>query len=339
MRIGVLGAGSIGCYVGAHLIQAGHEVVLIGRDRLRAAVAADGLHISTTGAKDFHLPAARVRVATSVAAAADCELILVTVKSADTAAAAGALAALPHPGRSIVSLQNGLHNAAVLRTQLPGDQVLAAMVPWNVVWREPAHFHRGTSGVILLEAAGPVADRVVAVLRAAGLATRTHAQLANVLWGKLLLNLNNPINALCGLPLRQQLAERGYRLILSALMREALALMAAAGIRPAKAAALPPRWLPTLLRMPDAIFLRLASAMLKLDPQARSSMAEDMDRGRATEIDYINGEVVRLAASIQRTAPLNAALVALVHAAEATHHSPRLSANALAQALGLRGDC
>jgi 2-dehydropantoate 2-reductase len=177
------------------------------------------------------------------------------------------------------------------------------------------------------------------VLQSAGLATRSNAQLANVLWGKLLLNLNNPINALSGLPLRQQLAERGYRLILAALMREALALMAAAGIRPAKAAALPPRWLPTLLRMPDAIFLRLASAMLKLDPQARSSMAEDMDRGRATEIDYINGEVVRLAASIQRTAPLNAALVALVHAAEATHHSPRLSANALAQALGLRGDC
>lgn len=336
MRIAVLGAGSIGCYVAAHLIRAGHEVVLIGRERLRAAVATHGLHISTTGGDDFHLPARRVRVVTDVAAVGACELILVTVKSADTSAAARALAALPDSARCIVSLQNGLGNAGVLRAQLPNGQVLAAMVPWNVVWSEAAHFHRGSDGEIMVEANRPTADRVVATLQAAGLNSRTHAHIANVLWGKLLLNLNNPINALSGLPLRQQLAERGYRLILAALMGEALALMAAAGIHPAKAAALPPHWMPTMLRLPDAIFLRLASKMLKLDPLARSSMAEDIERGRATEIEYINGEVVRLAASINRSAPLNAMIVALVHAAESASPSPRMSAKALAQALDLR---
>ena len=316
MRIAILGAGSIGCYLGAHLIRAGQDLVLIGRERLRAEVATHGLSVSEADGQGFRLAPEQVSVYTEVEALAGCALILVTVKSADTKAAALAIAAHAPAQAVVVSFQNGLHNASVLRSALPGRRVLAGMVPWNVVWGADAHFHRGTSGELMIEAIAPTADAVCELLAAAGLATRTSANFVGVQWGKLLLNLNNPLNALSGLPLRQQLAERGWRLILAALMREALMVMRAAGIRPQRAAALPPAWLPGVLGLPDALFLRLASSMLRLDPKARSSMAEDLERGRATEVDYINGEVLRLAAASGVTAPLNEALVALVHQAE-----------------------
>ncbi|MGD9582056.1 MAG: 2-dehydropantoate 2-reductase [Lysobacterales bacterium] len=335
MRIAVLGAGSIGGFIGARLIHAGQQVVLIGRERLRAEVAAHGLTVSDADGEDFRLAPEQVRVSTAVADLAGCGLILVTVKSADTDAAAAAIAAHAEPQAIVVSLQNGLHNAELLRRRLPTQTVLAGMVPWNVVWTERGRFHRGTRGELMVEPIAPAAGIVCAALGAAGLAIRAPGNFHAAQWGKLLLNLNNPLNALSGLPLRQQLSQRAWRRILAVLMREALAVMRAAGIRPARAAALPPTWLPALLGLPDAIFLRLASSMLKLDPKARSSMADDLDRGRPTEIDYINGEVLRLAAAAGVAAPINTALVALVHQAERQPPaSVRYSAAELARAIG-----
>jgi len=93
-------------------------------------------------------------------------------------------------------------------------------------------------------------------------------------------------------------------------------LLAAAGISVARLTPLPPTWIPSVLRLPDALFTRLAGRMLAIDPQARSSMWEDLEAGRATEVDYLNGEIVALATRLGRSAPVNARLVDLVHAAE-----------------------
>lgn len=314
MRVGIFGAGSIGCYIGACLIRGGVDVLLVGRERLRDEVAAHGMRVTDADGASFQLQPGQVPVAVTSDALADCDLILVTVKSADTPSAAAAIAKLPtRPGRCVVSFQNGIRNAEQLRQALKHVTVVAGMVPWNVVWNADAHFHRGTSGELMLAADGAAADAVAALLNAAQLRTLLRRDLLAVLWGKLLLNLNNPINALSGMPLRQQLATRGYRRLLAALMREALQVMRHAGVRPAKAAKLTPGLVPWVLDLPDAVFLRVASSMLKLDPQARSSMWEDLQRGRLTEIDYINGEVVRLAAESGTSAPLNQALVELVH--------------------------
>ncbi len=316
IAVGILGAGSIGCFLGAHLIRAGIPTLMIARQRLHEEVAAHGLHVSGSKHGSFDLPADRVRIATDPAELADCDVILVTVKSADTGQAALAIASLPNrPGRVVVSFQNGVRNAELLRQRLPAVQVIAGMVPWNVVWKAGAVFHRGSAGELMI-AQGKESARVSNMLGDAGLETLLHRNLPGVLWGKLLLNLNNPINALSGLPLRDQLARRGYRRILAGMMREALQIMRAAAVKPVKAARLAPRLVPWVLDLPDAVFLRVASSMLKIDPQARSSMWEDLQRGRATEIDYINGEVVRLAESIGRDAPGNRAMVELVHKIE-----------------------
>ena len=152
-------------------------------------------------------------------------------------------------------------------------------------------------------------------------------------WGKLLLNLNNPVNALSGLPLRDELMQRGYRRCFAALIDETLGVLRTGGIVPAQVAAVPARRLPGLLRLPDWLFRIVAARMLRIDAKARSSMADDLALGRRTEIDALSGEVVRLAQELGLSAPRNARMVALL---EAWPQPPkRWTARELQDSLGL----
>jgi 2-dehydropantoate 2-reductase len=153
---------------------------------------------------------------------------------------------------------------------------------------------------------------------AAGLPLTQHDEILPIQWAKLLLNLNNPVNALSDLPLRDELAQRAYRRCLAAAQTETLSLLKVAGITPAQVTGVPAHRLPSLLSLPNFIFKRLASKMLAIDPHARTSMWEDLQAGRRTEIDYLNGEVVRLAESLGRQAPINTKLIDLIRKAEST---------------------
>ncbi|WP_420427920.1 2-dehydropantoate 2-reductase [Algiphilus sp.] len=313
--IGIFGAGSIGCYIGGRLIAAGENVRLIGRARMGEVIATHGLHISDWQGFDHQLSAAQVAFFSEADALNASALVLVAVKSADTEAAGRALAPVLAPGTVVLSLQNGVNNAARLQEWLPQQRVLAGMVPFNVVQHGPGHFHHGSEGALEAEA-DEVLRPWLRTFAAAGLPIQLREDMASVLWAKLLLNLNNPINALAGVPLKEELSQRAFRRCIALAQREALALYAAADIRPARLTPVPPRWLPRLLDVPDAIFQRLGQRMLRIDPLARSSMWEDLERGRRTEIDWINGELLRLAEGLGRTAPVNARLVALVREAE-----------------------
>jgi len=313
--IAIFGAGSIGAFVGGALMAGGADVVLIGRARVGERIARHGLAISDMDGRRLEVSAERVRYSEDPAALAGAGLVLVTVKSADTAAAAQALAAHASDDAVVVSLQNGIGNADVLRRALPGRQVLAGMVPFNVVQTGDGRFHRGTEGSLMVEAS-PALAPWLAAFEAAGLPLLQRADFVSVQWGKLLLNLNNGINALSGLPLKAQLSQRSYRRCLALLMDEALGVLRAAGIAPAQVAKVAPARLPKLLRLPDWLYKRLASASLRIDPEARSSMWEDLQAGRRTEIDYLNGAVVALAGSVGMDAPANRKIVDLVHAME-----------------------
>jgi 2-dehydropantoate 2-reductase len=212
-------------------------------------------------------------------------------------------------------LQNGLGNVAVLRAALPEATVVAGMVPFNVVGPGPGRLHRATEGG-LMAASDPAMEPWLEVFAKAGLPIVLRDDFVAVQWGKLLLNLNNAVNALSGIPLRAELSQRAYRRCLALLVAEALAVLRKADLTPAKASKVPPAALPFLLRVPDAVFTRAAGAMLRIDPEARSSMWEDLAAGRPTEVDHLNGAVVSLAASVGAKAPVNQAIVDLVHAAE-----------------------
>ena len=331
MKIAIFGAGSIGAYVGGALLASGADVVLIGRARMQDSVARHGLTLTDLNGRRCQLTPDQVPYTQDPAALATADLILVTVKSADTPVAAQAIRTHARPTATVLSLQNGIGNADTLREALPGWTVLAGMVPFNVVQLPGGCLHRGTEGEMAVEASIALTPWHAA-FRAAHVPLLAHVDFAAVQWGKLLLNLNNPVNALSSLPLKTELSQRAYRRCLALLIDEARAVLRAAGIRPAKVARVGPSLLPTLLRLPDALFTRVAAAMLRIDPQARSSMWEDLQAGRRTEVDYLNGAVVTLALSLGLSAPANQRMVALVRAAEAGTQ-PALNGVALWQAL------
>jgi 2-dehydropantoate 2-reductase len=314
-RIAIFGAGSIGAYVGGALIAAGAEVILIGRARMRERIALHGMTVSDMDGRNTRLPADRVRYSEDPAAVAGAALVLVAVKSADTESAAQSLALHAAPDALIVSLQNGIGNADVLRRALPGRAVLAGMVPFNVVQLPECRFHRGTEGSLMV-AASPALAPWLPVFEAAGLPLLQRSDFVAVQWGKLLLNLNNPVNALSGIPLKAQLSDRDYRRCLALLQDEALQALKASGIVPAQVGKVPLSRMPRLMRLPNWLFTRVAAAALRISPEARSSMWEDLEAGRRTEIDYLNGAVVALAERAGLDAPANRRIVALMHAAE-----------------------
>ena len=310
----VAGAGSIGCFVGGMLAAAGYRVALLARPRVIAEIESNGLRLTSFEGVERQIAARQLTLSQDPAIFSDAGAVLVTVKSADTPDIADLIARHAPPDAVIVSLQNGVGNVSVLRWRLPGRRVLAGMVPFNVIAMGEGRFHRATSGDIVIEQddAGTAAR-----LSVPGLAMRASANIEGVQWGKLLLNLNNALNALADLPLRRQLAQREWRALFADQIAEALTAMRAEGIAPMSPTPIPVGLMPHLLRLPDAMFEMLLGRTMKIDPEARSSMWEDLQRGRRTEIDYLQGVITAIAARRGLQVPLSIRIVALIREAEA----------------------
>ncbi len=337
LKIGVMGAGAIGCYVGGRLAADGCDVVFVGRARIREELERNGLSL-TDVAKDIpsaFVSGARLRVVTEPEALADCNVVLVCVKSAQSRASGEALSSVLANTAVVVSLQNGLGNGKALSEHLGHRTVLGGIVGFNVVSKGHGVFRRATTGPIVIEAAAePHLLELVAALRRVGFQVDVPDDIRPQQWSKLVMNLNNAVSALTDAPTQRLVFEAGYRKILVAIMSEALGIMRAAGVPLAKVGPLPAQLFPWMLRLPTSLVRAVARLQVEIDPEARSSMWEDLSRGRMTEVEYLNGEIVRLAASCGQRAPLNEKIVALVHQAEkAASGSPKMTASELWRAL------
>jgi 2-dehydropantoate 2-reductase len=308
-----MGAGAVGCWIGGCLAAAGVPVTFVGRPRVLDALRQHGLTLTDLDGGTRAVSAGQLDLQPAPPAGSQVALVLLCVKSGATASAAAELARALPAGTLVVSMQNGISNAALAQAHALPLTVRAGMVPFNVVELGPGRYHRATSGTLAAQD-HPTLRVWQSLFEVAGVPLTLHIDLAPLQWGKLLLNLNNPVNALSGLPLRAQLLDRDHRACMAALVAEALAALKAAGITPAKLTPLPPAALPTALRLPTPIFRLLAFRMLRIDARARTSMAEDLTQGRPTEIDALCGEVVRLAHDHGAAAPVNERISELVRA-------------------------
>ncbi|MCP9976026.1 2-dehydropantoate 2-reductase [Streptomyces somaliensis] len=279
LRIAVFGAGSVGCHLGGSLA-AGCEVTLVGRPSAMEAVRERGLRLTGGGRPDVRVAPALLRASSEARDVSGADYVLVTVKSGATGEAAAAIGPYLGADTVVVGFQNGLRSPEVLRSALPaGTTVLTGMVAYNVVRTGPAAFHQGTAGALMVDDV-PDAGPLVAALRRAGLEVEPRGDMRRVQYAKLLMNLNNAVNALSGLPLRDQLGTRAYRRCLALCQEEALAAYRAEGVVPARLGPVAASVVPRLLRLPDAVFRRVGAASLRVDAHARSSMWEDLERGR-----------------------------------------------------------
>lgn len=325
-HITIFGAGSIGCYLGGRMIQGGATVRFIGRDRYAKAIAETGLSLSQFDAPKTRLDG--IDFHTDMAALAGSDIIGLCVKSQDTADAA----ALIHhyaPTAWVISFQNGVSNLPTLKSALPEAHISGSVVPFNVTSPTPGHFHRGTAGDLIIGPDAP--DALLMALKTAGVGVQVVDDIEGHLWAKLLVNLNNALNALSGGALRDGLMQRDYRRVLVSLIKEGLAVAKAEGVTVATFNGRHPDALLKIMSKPDWLYRIIMDRVVKIDRTARSSMLDDLELGRASELDYLQGELVRRADRVGIAVPVNRAVMAAVEAAFAQKQSPRMSGNAMAK--------
>lgn len=313
VKIAIAGAGSIGCFVGGALAAAGHEVVFLARPRIAEQLSTHGLHVSNYADWRANIEPKDIKIGDAPSLLADADLVLVTVKSGATIEMGKVIAAHAKPDATIISLQNGVTNTSKLKELLPDRTVLAGMVPYNVVQLGEGRFHQGTTGNIMIEDDD---SGLAAKLNADHLPVLAERDMAAVQWGKLLINLNNALNALSGIPLLDQLSDKGWRSVLADQIIEAIAVLDKAEIPYKAALPISPKRFAFLLKLPTPLFRLVAGRMLTIDPAARSSMWEDFQNRRKTEIDELQGAIVTLGRKHHLAAPLNQRVAELIRQAE-----------------------
>lgn len=308
--VGIVGAGAIGCFLGGILAQDKHlEIQFFGRDSIGNELAEYGLGVNVG---ELCHRQSHVAFYTSQATLLECDVILVTVKATALPQLIPQIKKHARSDVPIVALQNGIGVAAMFEAQL-SNPVFRAIVPFNVVKLSPGVFSKASGGDLLWPQTGNRRLQYLSrVWSSFGLPVQDVADMQSAEYGKLLLNLNNALNAVSGLPLRQQLLESDLRRVLAQAMSEWLTICEKAKVKPRTYTAAPAHWLPNILRLPTPLFRLIARQMLAIEPFARSSMWDDVQAGRRTEVMYLNGAVVNAGIIHGVPTPVNAAIVELI---------------------------
>ncbi|WP_295981294.1 ketopantoate reductase family protein [uncultured Variovorax sp.] len=291
MKIAVMGAGAVGCYYGAMLARAGHEVVLIGRPAHVEAVSARGLRLETS-AFDEHV---RVAANTGASAVQGADLVLFCVKSTDTESAAQQIRPHLAPGALVLTLQNGVDNDRRVRAVLPpSNEVAAAVVYVATEMAGPGHVKHHGRGELVIAPSGR-SEEVARQFEAAGVPTQISANVRGSLWAKLILNCAyNALSAVTQLPYGVLVNGIGVADVIRDVVAECLAVAKAEGVE--------------VVGDTDAAVRAIAQTM----PSQYSSTAQDLARGKPTEIDHLNGLIVRRGEALGVPTPANRVLFATV---------------------------
>jgi 2-dehydropantoate 2-reductase len=306
-KVVVVGAGAVGSFCGAMLARAGHRVVLVGRPAHVQAIARSGLRLEMGG----RVESIQVEASDDLAAVREADLILFCVKSTDTEATARAIAPHLAAGAVVLSLQNGVENAAAI-ARIVHRAVVPAVVYVATAMGGPGvvqHHGRGdlVIGAMTGASAAPAAElplqALVDFFATGGVPVRISADVMAELWSKLMVNCAyNAISGLAQASYGELVALPDVRELQHAVVREVVALAAAEGVDLPLAPAL-------------EAMARIAGAM----PAQLSSTAQDMARRKPSEIDHLNGFVVRRGRELGVATPANQALHALVKLVEARH--------------------
>jgi len=235
---------------------------------------------------------------------------------------------------TIICCQNGFGSDDIVQQAFPNNQVISGIVGFNVVHKSDNHWHRSTEGVLVVEHCDKT-QNFTDTLSSALLPVRVSSDIEAERWAKLQLNLANAINALADIPVKAMTEQRHFRLIIAHLMQELLAVTQRLNLELPKVAAVHGKMLPTILKLPDFIFTRIAQKMLAIDPQARTSMWHDLHNQRPTEIDFLNGAVSEQAKKLGLESPINNAVIRLIKSIEQGEQTIGFSAKELQYKLGL----
>ena len=309
----VFGAGAIGSILGAALHRSGQDVVLVGRGSHVQAIRKEGLRLMSEGVPR------RIKVSATEDLRAikprPNDVLLLTVKSQDTEAAAKQLSGIYGPRTSIVSLQNAVRNEEILATQF--QQVYGGLVEFSGNYLSAGLVEHTRNNLMAVgkypEGVDLVAERITADLVAAGFRVECHPQVMNLKWWKLLLNVNNALLALLGYWLQKAYSDPDIYPLMADVMGESLSVLRKANLHPQAPHGLPPIEA-TIENLRNGGFA--CEYDLPVERRTYPSTWQDLRlRRQATEVDFLNGEIVRLGNNLGVPTPLNSILVDLIHLA------------------------
>ncbi len=303
MRIGIIGAGALGSVIGGSLAEAGNDVLLVNRNHAHVdAINRDGLTIRTEG-KDR---AVAIRAAIPAEVGEPADLVIVLVKSFHTAEAVREATGLVGPNTTVLSLQNGLGHEDILIGLVGRDRVIAGKTYVGGVMFGPGHVIAGVDGkeTIIGELDGrisPRIERIAATFEAAGMKLVVSRNIMGAMWDKLLVNIaTGALSGITRLAYGGLYAVPELEVTAMAAVAEAIAVAKASGIE-----------LETL--HPHDAWVKAGSG---LPPEFKASMLQSLEKGSVTEVDFINGAVVRAGAKAGVPTPVNATLVACLKGIE-----------------------
>lgn len=289
LRFAIMGAGAVGCYFGGMLARAGHQVTLIGRGAHVQAIRQQGLRLDTqTFDETLHVSAT-----TDVAAVRDAQIVLFCVKSTDTVSAAAQIAPHLDPAAIVLSLQNGVENAELLKAALP-QQVIAAVVYVATEMAGPGHLRHHGRGELTIGASA-ASERIATLFTAAAIPVQVSDNVVGAQWAKLIINCAyNAISAITQMPYGRLMQGEGIETLMQSVVDECRAVSDAAGIH-----------------VPGDSMQEVRRIAQTMAGQF-SSTAQDLARGKPNEIDHLNGYVCRQAQALGISTPVNHALTCLV---------------------------
>ncbi|MDF3838295.1 ketopantoate reductase family protein [Cupriavidus basilensis] len=303
MKIYVLGAGALGCAIGGTLARAGSDVTLIDRFQAHVdAVHRDGL-LMRDGDSEIRV---RVKAATGCAGLAPADLVIVLVKSFHTAQAIASAMPIVGAQTSVMSLQNGMGHEDILAQAVGRARVLAGKTYVGGVFLGPGRIIAGTRGklTIIGELDGALSDRVRAIaaeFERAGLRTDVSDNIVGTMWDKLLINVaTGALSGITRLPYGGLYAVPEAEACAVAAVAEAMAVARANDVK-------------LSIAQPRDAWVMAADG---LPPDFKASMLQSLEKGAATEVDFINGAVVRAGARCGVPTPVNQALVACIKGIE-----------------------
>jgi len=304
MRILVVGAGALGGTVGALLSQAGEDVTFLENDVARAELLnREGLIILEEGKPERKIP---MRVVASLDGYGQADLVFISVKSYQTEGAVRAALPAIGPSTRVLSMQNGIGNTEVMASMIGGQRVLSGITYHSIQHLGPnkLRFRRGIKPIQIAPYQGKLGDEVRRIGEAfnrAGLQTEVSDTIEHVIWQKLLHNaVVNPVSALTGLCCDDLLQDADLQALMRRMCEEIVAVMRARGVP---------------IQDEEDPYRPVIGSQKALGPN-RPSMWQDLNRGLRTEIDALNGAVVREAEKLGMAVPVNQTIVWLVHSAE-----------------------
>lgn len=320
----VFGAGLIGGFLGGVLTSLDLRTTLVCRPAVKKKLA-KGLLLTDYSenraiAKQLHL-LDNEDLAANTSENLACDYLWITVKCTAMESVGKEIHPFVGPNTIIFCCQNGLGSDQVIKAQFPNHTVLRVMVPFNVAEPKAGHLHRGSEGTMYVENIPAVAEIIKQLVQQINTPIMPVKQTTNmdaILWAKLQINLGNSVNALADIPVKSMLEQRAYRLVNAALMRELLAVTKALKVNLPKLTAVSAQYIPTILSLPSFLYKRITKKVLAIDPTVRSSMWWDLSQGKKTEIDHLNGAVVRAAEKLGIPCPANKNIIRLVKQMEAT---------------------